>query len=151
MILMVKSEIVAYLENIGADYALIAQDKPIRSTMDVGGYYPVEKSAPTFVLQTENGLIGAIVSIQNGRLDFEKLKTQFGFAKLKMADRKKIAAQTSFEAGAVPLVGLDLPILFDNKLLAHDYVYGSTGDELVTLKIAPADLLRCNTVFGRFE
>ena len=148
---MVKPEIVAILEAAGADYALIAQDKPIRSAMDAAGYYPVEKSAPTFVLQTENGLIGCIASIQNGRLDFDRLKAQFGFQKLKMADRKKISVQTGFEAGAVPLVGLGLPILFDNKLLAHDYVYGGTGDELVTLKIAPADLLRCNTVLGRFD
>ena len=59
------------------EYELIKQDKPIRSAMDAEGYYPVEKSAPTFVLETENGLIGCMVSLQNGRLDFDKLKEEF--------------------------------------------------------------------------
>ena len=122
-----------------------------KETLDAEGYYPVEKSAPTFVLQTENGLIGCITSIQNGRLDFEKMKLQFGYSKLKMADRKKIQSQTGYSVGSIPLVGLGLPCLFDKKLLEHDFVYGGTGNELLTLKIAPTELLKANEIIGMFE
>ena len=125
--------------------------KPILSATDAEGIYPVEKSAPTFVLHSEQGLIGCIVSMQNGRLDFERLKAQFGFEKLKMADRKKIEKETGYSVGSVPLVALGLPIIFDKKLLYHDFVYGGTGNELLTLKIKPEDLIRVNEIIGTFE
>ena len=133
------------------EYELIKQDKPIRSAMDAEGYYPVEKSAPTFVLETENGLIGCMVSLQNGRLDFDRLKEEFGYSKLKMASPKKIKEETGFEVGSVPLVGLGLPCLFDEKLLKHDFVYGGTGDEYLTLKIAPESLMKVNNIIGMFS
>ena len=144
-------EIETYLKERNIQYEIIRQDKPILSALDAEGYYPVEKSAPTFVLQTENGLIGCITSIQNGRLDFEKMKLQFGYSKLKMADRKKIQSQTGCGVGSIPLVGLGLPCLFDKKLLEHDFVYGGTGNELLTLKIAPTALLKANEIIGMFE
>ena len=147
---MTIDEMKALLDAAGCSYEIITQDKPILSALDAEGYYPVEKAAPTFVLQTENGLLGCITSMQNGRLDFEALKAQFGFAKLKMADRKKVEKQTGYATGSIPLVGLGLPCLFDQKLLGHDFVYGGTGDELVTLKIAPQDLLRVNEIRGTF-
>ena len=144
-------EIETYLKAKNIQYEIIRQDKPILSALDAEGYYPVEKSAPTFVLQTENGLIGCITSIQNGRLDFEKMKLQFGYSKLKMADRKKIQIQPGYSVGSIPLVGLGLPCLFDKKLLEHDFVYGGTGNELLTLKIAPTELLKANEIIGMFE
>lgn len=148
---MDKKEIEEILSVGNLQYEIIQQDKPILSTLDAEGYYPIEKSAPTFVLQTENGLIGCIVSFQNGKLDFDKLKQSFGFSKLKMADRKKIKNQTGYDVGTVPLVGLQLPCIFDRKLLKHDFVYGGTGNELLTLKIAPADLLKANEIIGMFD
>ncbi|SKB99550.1 Cys-tRNA(Pro) deacylase, prolyl-tRNA editing enzyme YbaK/EbsC [Lachnospiraceae bacterium] len=139
------------LEKANVEYELIKQDKPILSAMDAEGYYPVEKSAPTFVLDTDKGLVGCITSLQNGRLDFNSMKTEFGFEKLKMADRKKIKKETGYEVGSIPLVGLGLPCLFDKKLLNHDQVYGGTGDEYLTLKIAPQDLMKVNDIIGVFE
>lgn len=148
---MTVNEIEAFLRGKGADFELLRQDKPILSAADAAGYYPVEKSAPTFVLQTENGLIGCFVSVGSGRVDFEALKRKFGYAKLKMADKKKIERQTGYQVGSIPLIGLGLPCLFDNALLQFDHVYGGTGDELVTLKIAPQDVLRLNNIIGTFN
>ena len=148
---MSTSKLRLVLDAAGCSYELIQQDKPILSAMDAEGIYPVEKSAPTFVLHSEQGLIGCIVSMQNGRLDFERLKAQFGFEKLKMADRKKIEKETGYSVGSVPLVALGLPIIFDKKLLYHDFVYGGTGNELLTLKIKPEDLIRVNEIIGAFE
>ena len=148
---MTINELKAVLDAAECRYEVIQQDKPILSATDAEGIYPVEKSAPTFVLQSEQGLIGCIVSMQNGRLDFERLKAQFGFEKLKMADRKKIEKETGYSVGSVPLVALGLPIIFDKKLLYHDFVYGGTGNELLTLKIKPEDLIRVNEIIGAFE
>ena len=148
---MDKKEIEEILSVGNLQYEIIQQDKPILSTLDAEGYYPIEKSAPTFVLQTENGLIGCIVSFQNRKTDFDTLKQCFGFSKLQMADRKNITNQTGYDVGTVPLVGLQLPCIFDRKLLKHDFVYGGTGNELLTLKIAPADLLKANEIIGMFD
>lgn len=148
---MTINEIKEILEKAGCSYEIIKQNKPILSVSDAENFYPVEKSAPTFVLQTEDGLIGCITSMQNGRLDFEMLKTCFGFEKLKMADRKRVEKQTGYVVGCIPLVGLNLPCIFDKKLLSFDFVYGGTGDELLTLKINPKDLLTVNKIIGEFE
>ena len=148
---MTITEIKKVLDESSCCYEIIEQDKPILSVLDAERFYPVEKSAPTFVLQTENGLIGCITSIQNGRLDFEKLKTQLGFEKLKMADRKKVEKQTGYLIGCIPLVGLGIPCVFDKKLLCHDFVYGGTGNELLTLKINPNDLIKVNEIKGMFD
>lgn len=141
-------ELEAFLTNEGADFQLIGQERPIRSTDDGKSYYDMEKAAPTFVLQTENGLIACIVSGNRGRLDFEAMKQKLGFSKLKLADKKKIQRQTGYRVGAIPLIGLGLDCVFDDTLLAYDFIYGGTGDELVTLKIKPEDVKRLNKVIG---
>ena len=148
---MTLKEMEAFLCESKADFALLGQDKPILSAADAAGYYPGEQAAPTFVLQTENGLIGCVASVSSGRLDLAALKQKFGYAKLKMADKKKISSQTGYEVGAIPLIGLGLPCIFDNALLQYDYIYGGTGDELVTLKITPQDVMRLNTIIGTFN
>ncbi len=147
---MTAKEIEVFLRKNSADFELLKQDKPILSAADAAEYYPVEKAAPTFVLQTEDGLIGCIVSVNSGRLNFEQLKQKFGYTKLKMADRKKIESQTGYEVGSIPLIGLEVPCLFDNTLLKYDYIYGGAGNELVTLKIAPQDVMRLNKIIGTF-
>lgn len=148
---MTVCELKEILNESNCRYEIIKQDKPILSVSDAESYYPIEKSAPTFVLQTENGLIGCITSMQNGRLDFEIIKTQLGFEKLKMADKKKVEKQIGYLTGCIPLAGLGIPSIFDRKLLVHDCVYGGTGDELLTLKINPNDLLKVNDIIGMFE
>jgi len=148
---MTINDLKAVLDAAECRYEIIQQDKSILSATDAEGIYPTEKAAPTFVLQTEYGLIGCIVSMQNGRLDFEKLKAQFGFKKMKMADKKKIEKETGYSVGAVPLVGLGLPLILDKKLLCHDFVYGGTGNEFLTLKVKPDDLAKVNEIKGVFE
>jgi len=135
-----------YLSRAQADFELIEQEKPFYTVQDAAGYFPIEKSAPTFILQTEHGLLACIVSIARGRLNFEELKKQFGYSKLKMADRGAIEKQTGYKAGSIPLIGHHLPCIFDDHLLKFNYVYGGTGDEFVTLKIAPQDVKRLNNI-----
>ena len=52
---MLDSKIKNKLENI--QYEIISQERPILSVSNAEGYYPIEKSAPTFILQTENGFV----------------------------------------------------------------------------------------------
>ena len=135
-----------YLHSQNANYALIRQDVPIRSAQDAAQYYDIRFAAPTLVVQTEKGLMSLIYSAQRGRLDLEAIRDAMGLEKLKLADRKKVEKQTGYQTGSIPLVGLDLPCIFDDLLLAFEYIYGGCGDELRTLKIAPGDVKRLNPV-----
>ena len=76
---MLNSQIKNKLENIR--YEIISKENPILSVSDAERYYPIEKTAPAFILQTENGFVGCFTSFQNGRLDLVKHKKLFGFQK----------------------------------------------------------------------
>lgn len=145
--MMTPAALDLFLREKNASFSLIRQDTPIRTAQDGAKYFPPEKAAPTLVVQTERGLMSLIVSVQRGRLDLESIRAAAGLEKLKLADRKKVFRETGYEAGSIPLVGLDLPCIFDDRLLAFDFVYGGCGDELCTLKITPQDVKRLNPVF----
>lgn len=135
----------SYLLGEGAAFRLLRQDAPILSVGDAARYYDVEKAAPVYIVETERGLAALIASARRGRLDFAALRACLGFAKLRLAQRKKLVA-AGLEPGAVPLLGHGLPCIFDETLLDFDFVYGGTGDAYCTLQIAPRDLRRLSQV-----
>lgn len=147
---MELAELNDFLQREGAEFALLPQDAPIRTREDAARYFPAEQAAAALVVQTDRGLAVFCVGPSRGRLNFAALKQQLGFRKLRLADRKAVAAQTGYEPGEVPLAGLGLPCFLDRELLGYDYVYGGTGHPLYTLKIAPRDLARVNRAEGYF-
>ena len=134
------------LEQEHCDFEVIGHSEPIIKTQDAAKYFDTTKAAPTFVINTENGLVALIVSARRGKLDFKEFGCLAGYAVLKMADRGQAEAATGYPVGTIPLIGHNLPCLFDNTLLDFDYIYGGTGDELHTLKISPFDVVRLNKV-----
>jgi prolyl-tRNA editing enzyme YbaK/EbsC (Cys-tRNA(Pro) deacylase) len=144
-------ELEACLKENGSDFEIIAHPTPILSTQDAKEYFDIGKAAPTLILQSNLGLIALIVSARRGRLDLTSLKQTFGYTKLKMADKKEVLDRTGYHPGAIPLIGHGLPCIFDKSLLALDYIYGGSGEELHTLKIAPADAVRLNNVISFLE
>ena len=140
-----------YLKSNGADYEILEHDKPILTTQDAKQYFDTDRAAPVLVVQTERGLILLIVSARRGRLDFKELAAKLGFAKMKLADRKKAEKAAGYPAEVMPLIGISLPCIFDTSLLELDYIYGGSGDELHTLKIAPKDVERLNQVEFRID
>jgi len=131
-----------------ADFEVVRQEKPILSSQDAIGIYDFEKSAPVFILQADGELVAFIKSVSSGKINFAQLKSLLNCKKLEMAHRGIIEQQTGFEVGSIPLVGLNLPAIFDSKLLEYDYVYGGIGDAFVTLKIAPEDVKRNNNIIA---
>jgi len=138
------SELAAFLADNDCDFEIIAHSSPIISTKDAVKYFDLDKAAPTYILKTEKGLIALVVSSGRGRLDFSAMKEKWGFSKMKLADLAEVRENTGYHVGAIPLIGHNLPLIFDKKLLDFDYVYGGSGDALHTLKIAPRDIVRFN-------
>ena len=135
-----------FLEKNNSDFEILAHDTPIVSTQDAAKYFDVQKAAPTFIMDTEQGLVAFIISSKRGKIDFKAMMQYLGFSKLKMADKEKVQKMIEYEIGAIPLIGHNLPCVFDDCLLDYDYIYGGTGDELHTLKIIPDDVIRLNNV-----
>ena len=134
------------LTDSGADVTLIRRQTPILSVQDAADFCDPALAAPSLVVQTEQRLMLMIVSAVRGMLDFNALKAALGFEKLKLADPKRVLSQTGFVPGAIPLVGMNLPCIFDDRLRALPCIFGGSGDRLVTLKIAPEDVRRLNDV-----
>lgn len=144
-------ELKKYLNENNCEFGIIAHGSPIILTSDAAKYFDSQKSAPTFILQTEQGLIALIASAQRGRLDFTSIKKAAGLQKMKMADKAEILKITGYHVGAIPLVGHGLPCIFDKHLLALDYVFGGSGDEYHTLKITPFDIVRLNNIIAYID
>ncbi len=139
-------ELKKFLENNNSDFEILAHEMPIISTQDAAKYFDIDKAAPTFIMETEQGLVAFILSSKRGKIDFKAMKQRLGFVKLKMADSEKVQKMTGYEIGAIPLIGHNLPCVFDDRLLDHDFIYGGSGDKLHTLKIVPGDVIRLNNV-----
>lgn len=139
------------LKRHGAHYELIRQDEPIISTQDAAKYYDVKYAAPALVVQSDQGLMLLVASARRGRLDLKQIGAEIGFSKLKLADRKKVEAGTGYSVGAIPLIGIELPCIFDDTLLEYEFIYGGSGDAYYTLKIAPEDVKRLNQIVFSFE
>jgi Cys-tRNA(Pro)/Cys-tRNA(Cys) deacylase len=139
-------ELQNYLSSNNSDFEILEHDAPIITTQDAAKYFDIEESAPTLILDTEQGLIACIVSSGRGRLDFKAMKIDLGFSKMKLAEKADVLKATGYHAGAIPFIGHNLPCIFDNRLLAFDYIYGGSGNELHTLKIAPKDIIRLSNV-----
>ena len=142
------SELSSMLSRQGVDFEIIRHEMPIMSLSDASRYFPVEKSAPVLVVQTERGLIAFIIGFGRGRLDFQSLKISLGFSKMKMADKNVVFSQTGYKTGAIPLIGLAIPCIFDQSLLKYDFIYGGTGNPFYTLKIAPGFVKKLNNVIA---
>ena len=141
-------ELEEFLKSNDCDFEILEHDTPIISTQDSAKYFDIGKAAPTFIIDTEQGLIALIISSQYGRIDFKTLKQELGFSKFKMANSEKVKTETGYAVGAIPIIGHNLPCIIDECLFDNDYIYGGTGDELRTLKIAPYDIVRLNNVIN---
>lgn len=139
-------ELKDYLKTKDADFELLQQESPILSMQDAEKYFDTDLAANALIVQTDAGLMLLIASGMRGRIDLKKLGADLGLSKIKLADRKKAEAATGYKVGAIPLVGVEQPCIFDESLLEKDFIYGGSGHELFTLKIAPKDVKRLNHV-----
>lgn len=138
------TQLVQYLRDNQANFEIIKHPDPIFSVKDAEKYFDIDKAAPVYILQTEKGLIALVTKASIGKTDLQRIGEKLGFLRFKIADRKRIIAETGYEAGAIPLVGHGLPTWIDGQLFELDFVYGGTGDLHHTLKITPRDIERLN-------
>lgn len=140
-----------FLTENKADFEIISHDEPIITIEDAGKHFPLEECAPVFVVQADQSLAVLIMNAQRGQVNLKVLAAEHHYHTLQLANPKVVAQATGYKTGNIPLIGHNLPCLFDKSLTTHDYIYGGTGDELHTLKIKPEDVIRLNRMLGFVE
>jgi prolyl-tRNA editing enzyme YbaK/EbsC (Cys-tRNA(Pro) deacylase) len=83
-----------------------------------------------------------IVCVTSGRhrVDTEKLAEALDCAEVRQAGADEVRAATGFAIGGVPPFGHDLPIVFDQALLAHERVWAAAGDPQSLFEVDPREL-----------
>ncbi|KQL44627.1 prolyl-tRNA synthetase [Brevibacillus choshinensis] len=134
-------------------FEILEHPQLIRTAQDGADYFGIElgQTAPTLVLETENGYVAAILTGDRGRLDFQSVAVTLSCQEVKLANPKQVEAITGFRIGTVPLVGLFLPCLFDRRLFRYSAIYGGTGEAGSTLKISPGAVEELNQVMAYLD
>jgi Cys-tRNA(Pro)/Cys-tRNA(Cys) deacylase len=148
---MIIEDLKKQLINQNADFEIIQHDIPIKSKKDALGYFKIEETAPTLIIQTEIGYYALIISGERNKVNFDLIRKLLGCDAIKMADKIEIVEKFNIEPGQVPLVGHNLPCIIDNKIFKYNFVYGGTGNWYYTLKIKPEDLVKVNNVVLKFD
>lgn len=136
------------LGNSDYEYEFIFHEKQIYSAAEGAEFFGIDpgQTAPTLVVKADTGYFSIIFSGSRSRIDFEGIASLLNVSQVKLVNRDKVRKITGFNPGDTPLVGLDLPTVFDKKLLQYPFVYGGSGQPNRTLKIAPAALTKLNQV-----
>ncbi|MEN7430073.1 YbaK/EbsC family protein [Chromobacterium sp. TRC.1.1.SA] len=132
---------------------VLEHDKPLRSAREGAALFGIAmaQTAPTLIVEADGDIFACILSGGRDGVDWDRLARLLGRGHARLADRRRVRDITGCDAGAVPLLGLDLPCVMDRLLLAHDFVYGGAGDPLRTLKISPRVLAELNRVSIWYE
>ncbi len=143
----------AALESSGAEYELIHHEQHLCSAADGAAFFGIDpgQTAPNLIVETDHGYVSIIFSGSRSHLDFKQTAAIIGSAKFQLVKRNKLREITGFDAGDMPMVGLNLPVLFDKRLFQYSCVYGGSGLPNRTLKISPNQLARLNNVIAYLE
>jgi prolyl-tRNA editing enzyme YbaK/EbsC (Cys-tRNA(Pro) deacylase) len=124
-------------------YTILPHETTYASAEDgvLHGVGTLAEMAPTLILKTEKGFVGAIISGAT-RLVYKKIKKQLGLKDVSLATPDVVLQLTGSEVGTVSLIQRDLPTLVDSRLAEMQTIYGGCGVPNHTLAIHPKDLIR---------
>jgi prolyl-tRNA editing enzyme YbaK/EbsC (Cys-tRNA(Pro) deacylase) len=134
------------LENSNFNYEFIFHEKQIYSATEGAEFFGIDagQTAPTLLLKTDKGYFSITFSGSRSSIDFKELAKILKVSQVKLANKNKVHEIIGFNPGDTPMLGLNLPAIFDKKLLQYSYVYGGSGKPNRTLKISPAALIELN-------
>ncbi|KSV66567.1 hypothetical protein N185_32385 [Sinorhizobium sp. GW3] len=104
------------------------------------GFGRREQMAPSFVVRTSNGPVLAVIQ-GSRRLSYKKLKRLLGVKDISLASPEEVIAVTGTPVGSVSLVQVNIPVIFDTRLLEEKVIFGGCGVANATLEISPSDLI----------
>lgn len=141
------------LKNSGFAYELIHDGKPIRTAKEGADHYKIDigQMAPALILYTPSTFYVLVISGEREKVDFKEIKRLLNCKNVRLASREEVTLATGFTVGSVPMFGIKLPHIIDNRLLKYPFVYGGSGIENTTLKIDPHALFELNAVIATID
>ena len=141
------------LKNSGFPYELIHDGKPIRTAKEGAEHYKIDigQMAPALILYTPAGFYVLVISGERDRVDFKEIKQLLNCKNLRLATKEEVTLVTGFTVGSIPMFGIKLPHIIDNRLLKYPFVYGGSGIQDTTLKIDPHALFELNDVIATID
>lgn len=130
------------LDSAQANYSILTNAQTVKSADDgvIQGIGQLHQMAPTFLIQSENGWICAVISGQS-RLSYKKIKKQLGLKNISLAKPDDVESVTGSKIGSVALINPGLLTIVDCHLLTLESVYGGCGVPHHTLHISVSDLV----------
>lgn len=132
----------AKLEAEKADFEILKQSKPILSNeeeaKEVGA--SLSQMTPTLIFIGDEKPL-AVIKSGHKKLDLKQLAYKLGFKELRLATKEQLQ-KLRFKIGYVPMIGLDMPVYIERRVLEERYVYGGCGVPFYYLKISTNDLLK---------
>ncbi len=134
------------LDTAGAHYEIFSHAETVLSAEDgvQQGVGRLDEMAPTLILETEKGLLAAILSGET-RLSYKKIKKELGLKNVALARPERVYEATGAEVGTVCLINPGFLTVIDTRL--PDVVYGGCGIPRHTLCIHREDLIRVTQAF----
>ncbi len=141
------------LKNSGFPYELIHDGKPIHTAKEGAEHYKIGigQMAPALILYTPAGFYVLVISGERDRVDFKEIKQLLNCKNLRLATKEEVTLVTGFTVGSIPMFGIKLPHIIDNRLLKYPFVYGGSGIQDTTLKIDPHALFELNDVIATID
>lgn len=129
-------------------YELIRHPQPIRTVSDGMKHFKIEagQTAPTLILNADERYYALIFAGSHKRLDFSTIVPVLNCNRVTLATPAEAERITGFSLGSIPMVGHSIPCILDNRLFNYPFVFGGTGNPLVTLKISPLALPQLNNI-----
>ena len=150
---MVLENLKSFLQKNNATFELITHKKPIYSSEDGVKCFGIDiaQTAPIIIIKVEKSFFAVIVSGERGRINLEFIVHILGYKKGRLATKDEVTGITGFHPGSIPLVGHNLPCIFDKRLFRYPFVYGGSGEPTCTLKINPKDLEKLNKTVAKLD
>jgi prolyl-tRNA editing enzyme YbaK/EbsC (Cys-tRNA(Pro) deacylase) len=129
------------LDAAGARYEIFSHAETVLTAEDgvQQGVGRLDEMAPTLILETEKGLLAAI--LRGGtRLSYKKIKRELVLKNVALARAERVYDATGAVIGTVCLINPSVMTIIDARL--PEVVYGGCGVPRHTLRIHRTDLIR---------
>lgn len=136
--------VTSLLEKSNHEYEFLFHEKQLYSAAEGADYFGIEagQTAPTLIIKTDSSYYALTFSGSRKNIDMKCLAVILGTSQVKLANKNTVFQITGFAPGDTPLIGINLPSIFDKRLLQYPFIYGGSGQPNRTLKISPAALLQ---------
>lgn len=142
-----SAALAAWLAARGVDAELVAPGAEMPTVERAAaalGVAPAEiVKSILFQHKKDRGRLCLAVAPGDVQVDRRKVADALGQTRLKLASPDAALEATGYAVGGIPPVGhrSHLPVVVDERVLAHPVVFGGGGDEHHMLRIAPAAIV----------